>query len=180
APRVGIAWSPFKDGKTSVRAGGGIFYSRLSDNLYQNVLRYDGVTQQSFIIRNPSWPDAFTDATAVEPARTIKRVLDPTLRVPYTLNFTASVERQLPKGFVSSVTYTYAKGAHQFRSRNINAPSPESGERLDPTQGNIYQLESSAKSLYQGLTFSVQRRMGKLFQVFGNYTYSHTYSDSNG
>jgi len=28
--------------------------------------------------------------------------------------------------------------------------------------------------------FSAQRRMGKLFQVFSNYTYSHTLSDSDG
>jgi hypothetical protein len=35
APQVGVAWDPFKDGKTSVRAGGGIFYDNF---LVENVL----------------------------------------------------------------------------------------------------------------------------------------------
>ncbi|MEO0248474.1 MAG: TonB-dependent receptor, partial [candidate division WOR-3 bacterium] len=59
APRLGIAWSPLKDRKTTVRAGGGLFFSRLSGGLYANTLRYDGVTQQSIVIRHPLYPDPF-------------------------------------------------------------------------------------------------------------------------
>jgi hypothetical protein len=121
-----------------------------------------------------------TDSPAGDTSRTIKRILDPTLRVPYTINFTGSVEHQFARGWVGSVTYIYARGLRQFRSRNINAPLPDTGLRPDPTQGGIYQIESSASSLYQGVMFSAQRRMGKLFQLFSNYTYSHTLSDSDG
>src|SRR5262245_32715377 len=180
APRLGLAWSPFKDHKTTARVGGGVFYSRLTDNLYENLLRFDGVTQQSFIIHNPSWPDAFAGGATIDTSRTIKRILDPTLRVPYTINFTGSVEHQFARGWVGSVTYIYARGLHQFRSRDINAPLPGTGLRPDPTQGGVFQIESSASSLYQGVMFSAQRRLGKLFQVFSNYTYSHTLSDSDG
>jgi hypothetical protein len=180
APRLGIAWSPFQDRKTTFRAGGGIFYSRLTDSLFENTLRYNGVAQQSIIIRNPVWLDPFVGDPTILATSTIKRVLDPALHAPYSLNLMGSVERQLPGGWVSTVTYNYTKGVHQFRARNINAPLPETGLRPDSTQGNIYQIESSAKSQYQGLTVSLQRRMGKLFQVFSNYTYSHTNNDADG
>ncbi|MBI1762614.1 MAG: carboxypeptidase regulatory-like domain-containing protein, partial [Acidobacteria bacterium] len=180
APRLGLAWSPFKDHKTTVRVGGGIFYSRLTDNLYENVLRNNGVTQQSFLIHNPSWPDPFAVGAPIDTSHTITRTLDLALRVPYTLNFTGSVERQLPRGWVGSVTLIYARGLHQFRTRDINAPLTGLGVRPEPTQGDIYQIEASAKSLYEGVMFSAQRRMGKLFQLFSNYTYSHTLSDSDG
>jgi outer membrane receptor for ferrienterochelin and colicin len=180
APRLGVAWSPFKDRKTTIRVGGGVFYSRLTDNLYEDALRFDGVTQQSILIRNPSWPDPFAGGATIDASRTIIRILDPTLRVPYTINFTGSVEHQFARGWVGSVTYIYARGLHQFRSRDINAPSPDTGLRPDPAQGGVYQIESSASSLYQGVMFSAQRRLGKLFQLFSNYTYSHTLSDSDG
>ncbi|HEX4951426.1 MAG TPA: carboxypeptidase regulatory-like domain-containing protein [Blastocatellia bacterium] len=180
APRIGIAWSPFKDRKTTFRAGGGIFYNRLTDNLYENTLRYNGVAQQSIIIRNPEWPNPLAGDPTILATTSLKRTLDPSLQAPYNINLMGSVERQLPGGWVTTLTYNYTKGLHQFRARNINAPLLETGLRPNPTQGNIYQIESSAKSVYQGLTFGLQRRMGKWFQVFSNYTYSRTNNDSDG
>lgn len=180
APRLGLAWSPFKDRKTTIRLGGGIFYSRLTDSLFENTLRYDGIAQQSIVIRNPNWLDPFGGDPTISPSRTIIRTLDPALKTPYTINLMGSVERQLLGGWVSTVTYSYTKGLNQFRTRNINAPLSETGLRPDPTQGNIYQIESSAKSEYQGVTFGLQRRLGKLFQIFSNYTYSHTNSNADG
>ena len=41
APRLGIAWSPSKDRKTTIRTGGGIFFNRLNANLYETTLRFD-------------------------------------------------------------------------------------------------------------------------------------------
>ncbi len=177
APRIGLAWSPGKSRTTTVRIGGGIFYSRLTDNLYSNVLRYDGTRQQSFIINNPNWPNALAEDATISTARTIRRVLDSQLAAPYSVNFNASVERQLPLGFIATTTYMFNRGIHQFRSRNINAPLD--GLRPDTTQGNIYQIESSALSQSHGLMFGLQRRMGKTFQVFSNYTLSRTMSDAD-
>jgi hypothetical protein len=180
APRLSLAWSPSKDRKTVLRAGGGIFFNRLSGNIYESTLRYNGLNQQSIIIRNPSFPDPFAGNPEISLRNTIKRVLEANLKAPYTIHFTASVERQLPFGLMSSLTYIYAKGVHQFRSRNINAPLPGTNERPDPTQGNIYQVESSAKSQFNGFLFRLDRRLGRLFSVFSNYTLSWTRNDADG
>lgn len=180
APRLGIAWSPFKDRKTTIRAGGGIFYSRYSDNLYANILRYDVNQYLTLVINNPSYPDPFAGDPNLTIQNTLKRIQADDLAAPYIINFNGSVERQLPKGLIGSVTYNFTRGIHQFRSRNINTPDPVTGIRPDPTQGNLFLLESSASSRYNGLLFRLDRRFGRSFQVFGNYSLSWTKNDSDG
>ena len=184
APRLGIAWSPSRDHKTTVRTGGGIFFNRLGGNLYENTLRFDGVTQQNIVIRNPIFdpinPLAANPGAAVDPLRTIRRTLDSELKAPYTIYSPTSVEHQFPWGVTGSVTYTYARGVHFFRSRNINAPFPDTLVRPDPTEGNIYELESIANSRYNGFMFRGDRRFGRNFALFVNYTLSWTRSDADG
>jgi hypothetical protein len=96
------------------------------------------------------------------------------------INFNAVVEQQLPKGFVGSLTTIYTRGVHQFRARNINAPLPGSLIRPFPDEGNVYQTESTANSRYEGVVFSIQKRFGARFNVFGNYTLSWTNNDADG
>lgn len=188
APRFGLAWSPFRDRKTTFRFGGGLFYSRLASNLYESILRFDGVTQQSILIRNPLYPDPFAGNPNVQISNTVKRVFESGMKAPYTINYSLTVERQLPKGLNGSFTYIYARGLHQFRTRNVNAPLPgtydptvpNSGVRPLGDVGNIYQIESSANSKYNGLLFRLDRRMGRNLNLFGNYTLSWTKSDADG
>jgi hypothetical protein len=179
APRLGVAWSPFKHRKTVIRAGGGIFFDRLTANLFENVLRYDGVRQRSIVIRNPAYPDPFADNPVIDVQRTIRRTLDPNLKAPYVIDFNLSVERQLPSGFVSSISYTWTKGVHQFRARNINAPLPDTNARPDPAQGNLYQTESSAQSKHQRLWLRLDRRFSRRFSLFSSFTLSRTGSDAD-
>jgi hypothetical protein len=178
APRASVAWSPFKDRKTTVRIGGGVFYNRLSANLYENTLRYDGVRQQSLVIQNPSYPDPFAGDPNVLVSGTIRRTLESGLRAPYSINLSAGVERQLPKGLTGAFTYIFTRGLHQFRTRNINAPLADGARPLGDV-GNIYELESSAKSQYHGFQFRVDRRLGRSFNVFTNYTLAWTNSDAD-
>ena len=188
APRAGIAWSPFKDRKTVFRFGGGLFYQRLTGSLYENTLRYDGVTQQSVVILNPLYPDPFAGDPTISITNTVKRTLDPNLKAPYTINFSATVERQLPYGLNGSASYIYARGVHQFRMRNINAPLPGTYDPSDPSSavrpygdaGNLYQIESSANSKYNGLLFRLDRRLSRTFMLFGNYTLSWANSNADG
>ena len=58
APRGGIAWSPFKSGKTTIRAGGGIFYDWLDAQTYEQGVQLDGTHQQIETIMQPGYPDA--------------------------------------------------------------------------------------------------------------------------
>ena len=64
APRGGLTWSPFKSGRTTVRAGGGVFYDWLEADVYEQTLRVDGERQQDLVVRSPGYPDPFAGGFA--------------------------------------------------------------------------------------------------------------------
>ncbi|HKX27334.1 MAG TPA: TonB-dependent receptor [Blastocatellia bacterium] len=183
SPRVGLAWSPFKNRKTTIRSGAGMFYNRLSDGQYERTLRYTGDPEtglRSWIVRNASYPNPFIGTGADQQMQILKYIFDPNLKSPYTINFNVALEQQLPKGLVGTVSYIHTHGIHQFRLRNINAPLPGAGVRPDPTEGNLYQIESTAKSRFDGLIFGFNRRLSQRLTFFTNYTLSSTKSDADG
>ena len=59
APRLAVAWGidggASKAAKTVLRAGFGVFYDRIGITDTLNARRYDGVTQQSYLILNPDF-----------------------------------------------------------------------------------------------------------------------------
>jgi hypothetical protein len=63
APRGGISWSPFADGKTTFRAGAGIFYDWFTPLLYEQTLRVDGQRQRNIVVLNPGFPDPLIGGT---------------------------------------------------------------------------------------------------------------------
>jgi hypothetical protein len=184
SPRLGIAWSPFKNRKTVIRGGAGLFYGRLTGNTYENTLRFDGRTQESLIIRNAFYPDPFAGNPLVERDDDERNTriyrFDPNLKAPYTVNFNISIEQQLPKGLIGTLSYINTTGIHQFRLRNINAPFPDTEDRPIPGEGNIYQIESTARSTFNGLLFGISRRLSQRLTFFSNYSLSRTNSNADG
>ncbi|PYS32465.1 MAG: hypothetical protein DMG14_34515, partial [Acidobacteria bacterium] len=69
-----------------------------------------------------------------------------------------------------------------YRSRNSNAPLPDSGLIPDSTKGVVYQLESTgfSKSNNYTLGFREQLRNKWNLRVFGNYTLRSLKSDTDG
>ncbi|MDX2029938.1 MAG: carboxypeptidase regulatory-like domain-containing protein [Blastocatellia bacterium] len=190
APRIGVAWSPFKSRKTTIRLGMGVFYERLRAQQIETALRVNGVLQQNFIVRNaifkPTLAETLTaNANLItQVANNTTRPLDPNLKAPYDINTSLVVEQQLPKGLVGTFTYLAGRGINQFRTRNINAPfrdpnNPTQFIRPDPTQGIVLMTESSARNESNRLTFGMSRRMGRVI-TFGGYTLSWLKSNGEG
>ena len=168
APRFGLAWSPFKNGKTTFRAGAGIFYNWIPSTVYEQILRVNGERQRDLIVQNPGFPDPFTGGTqmVLPPS---KIVADSQLTMPYVEQFSFGVQRQLGNMGRIFANYFYQRGVHQLRGHNINVPVD--GIRPDANFGNITQVESTAFSSMRGLNINVnlanpQRRF---FSGFGYF-----------
>jgi len=179
APRVGLAWAPFKNGKTTFRAGAGIFYDWMSAETFEQTLRVNGTRQRDLVINAPGFPDPFSGGTQVGlPPGRIQ--LDPNIRLPYVEQASVGVQRQLSNFSQFFANYFYQRGVHQLRGHNVNAPLSGVG-RPDPTAGNITQVESTSNSTTHGLmvNWNIGNPM-KGFLLGVNYFLSKTTNDSDG
>jgi hypothetical protein len=189
APRLSVAWglghSSNPSPKTVLRAGFGIFYDRFSYNLVQQAERLDGITQQQFIVTNPTFyvnniPTSFEAAGQTSP--TVYRI-SPTLRAPMIMQSAASIERQITKAATVAVTYLNSDGEHQLFLRNSNAPLPGTyvgpGTGVRPFGGteNIYQYESEGVFRQNQLIANARISAGTRVSLFGYYTLNYANSD---
>jgi carboxypeptidase family protein/TonB-dependent receptor-like protein len=178
APRASVAYAP-GNRKTVLRAGAGLFYDRLNDRAIQRSLLINGVAVRELVIAQPSFNDPLNSGVALAALPSVWR-LAPNLQSPYLLQSGLSVERSLPRGMQLTVEYQNLRGAHLFRSRDINAPLADGRARPDPRFLLIRQIESSGSLRGNALIASLQGRVIKRLKVKTQYTLSRTTDDVTG
>lgn len=177
APRLSAAWST-QGGKTVVRAGYGWFYDRFDYNYILQAERQNGVTQRQYIVNLPSsglTPPSLDDATL---SPTIYQV-DPNMHTPLTMEAAIGVDRQITKNATVSVTYINSRGVHALYSDNINAPTPQTGERPNGTNENIYQYQSGGVFRQNQLVTNFSVRAHSV-SLFGFYMLNFANGDTAG
>ena len=179
APRFAFAFSPGKSKKTVIRGGAGIFYDNLPGSATEQSLLYDGARLRELVISNPSFPNPFLTGETITPAPSIIR-LAPDLQAPYLSQTSVGVEQELWHKNSLTVEYSFLHGTHLFRSRNINAPFPQTEVRPDPNFLNINQVESSAFERSHSLTVTFRGRLGKFFEPYAQYVFSNTTNNTDG
>ena len=191
APRVAVAYSPGRN--TVIRAGAGIFHSRLTSGMVAEQRRLDGTRQFEIVIDNPSYPDAFAKDTIRHTLPSV-RVTDPELVAPYVATMMVSLERTFFSNLLFTATWDRVREYNRLRTRNLNAPydarfeprracSAETPAGLclkpEPTYGNIISLESAGNDIKHAFRLSVRKRFS-IFRGTVNYTAEHVRGDVQG
>jgi hypothetical protein len=189
APRLSLAWGLGHSKtapKTVLRGGFGTFYDRFSYNYLLEAERFNGVTQQQYIVAQPNFyplvPPPSELSMLAKTSPTVYQVA-PNLRIPYTMEAAFSVERQVTKNATVSVTYLNSRGEHQLFLRNANAPLPGSYPPFEPLvrpfggTTNIYQY--SSEGIYRQNQMIVNGRVsvGSKLSLFGFYSLNFANSD---
>ncbi len=177
-PRAGFAWSPFKSGKATVRAGGGFFFDWFDALNYQQAIQLDGTHQQIETIVAPGYPNASLGGQSLLLPNGRVQIAD--LEQPTLFETSVGLERELPGAARLNVMYIRRRGSNVLRGVNVNAPGAN-GVRPDPTAGTVTDIRSTASSSFDGLSFNFnymnpQRR---LF-VAANYFLSRSINESDG
>src|ERR1041385_645239 len=113
APRIGIAWDPFKKGTTSVRMGYGLYYDQMSFSFYETGLVSQNPPFQQQIVINPTTLDnPLGGATTLSNALQTVAGIDPNFKTPYVQHWSLDLQHQLNSKTLITVGYFGSKGTH--------------------------------------------------------------------
>ncbi|HSD46773.1 MAG TPA: TonB-dependent receptor, partial [Pyrinomonadaceae bacterium] len=178
-PRVGFAWDPLGDGKTSVRAA----YALQTDQPMTSVVI--GTTTNPPLAIPLTFTGPIRLDTAINqgrPAGLAPQSIAHDFRNAYLQSWNFNVQRELYQNLVLSVGYFGSKGTHLISRRNVNQPI--NGVRPFPTLsqsspilpgtnlGNVTQVESGGNSSYNALWIKGSQRLARGLQFQTSYTWS--------
>ena len=121
APRVGVAWDPWGDGNTAIRAGFGTFYQR------ERVSRYTLVGNAPFAVTAGYTRalDADPSTATVNPGSAPAGGMDSRAVVPMSYQWNFSIQRSLARDTILELGYVGNHALFQTSSENINSIAPQ-------------------------------------------------------
>ena len=200
APRLGVAWDPQGDGRTSIRGAFGVFYGSITGNEWNTT-----ADNQPFTLRQ-SFPTVFTlsdpyrnlpggvgpfpfeyspdNAKFAFPAQVFGPSLD--FRWPFIYQANVTIQREIGRGMSASASYVGAFARNLAAPVDRNYPVMTSTATVAnrnarrPYQPGVIAaanvLESIFTSDYNGLQLSAERR-GSELSFKANYTFGQALED---
>jgi len=173
APRVGVAYQLAQSAswQTVIRGGFGVFYdlatSEVGSILYSASYPFGS---SNFVFGSFPLTGRVANPLPISPPDASNLglffALDPNLRLPYTLQWTAAIQQSLGKQQSLTMSYIGSVGRRLLQSAAIYSPN-----------SNLYWanlVTNTSTSDYDALQMQFQRQIAQGLQALASYTWSHS------
>jgi len=184
APRVSIAYAP-DAGKTIIRAGTGVFYDKTGGDFPATVRLHDGFNLRAVQLQNPTYPLPSGPELDLLPTNLARFASN--VRSPYSLQYSAGLERRIGKKATLSADYRGQVQVKAFRSVDVNAPvlppnppTTVNYPRPDLRYGQIQNIESGGRAMVNAFDVSFRGDAGRWFTGQAQYVFAHFNNNTGG
>ena len=201
-PRLGVAYTPFGNQKTAIRAGFGMynitelgssFYS-LTGTLQSATTAYTNTYDPATHAIGYQWPTIYAGAGASSAAAAYGQDYFGTAnstnwKDPYTYQYSLSVDHDLGSGYAARASYIGSLTRHLVWapdentlpfSSTISANDQPASARLFPNWGRINTRDTGANSSYNSFQFEIDHRFTHGLQFNSSYTFAKALADNAG